>query len=84
MQNSGGELQKEDAALLTVLLLPLLLMLLLPPPPPLLLLLPTSLQTCIGLLAYPTPSSAPPDSQMLLHPSFRHHPTTSCSTTPNP
>ncbi len=60
---SGGELQKEDAALLTVLLLLLLLLLLI------------HSQTCIGLLAYPSPSSAPPEAQFLLQPAFRHtHP----------
>ena len=61
MQNGVDQLKKEDAALLTVLLLP--------PPPPLLI----PLQTCIGLLAYPDAALAPPEAQLLLQPSFKHH-----------
>jgi hypothetical protein len=63
MQNGVDELKKSDAALLTVLLPPPA------PPPPLLI----PLQTCIGLLAYPDPARAPPEAQLLLQPSFKHH-----------
>ncbi len=63
MQNGVDGLKKEDAELLTVLLPP-------PFPPPLLMLM--YLQACIGLLAYPEADSAPPESQLLLHPSFKH------------
>ena len=62
MQNNVEDLKKEDLTLLTVLPPPLLL-------PPLLIFL----QTCIGLLAYPDAASAPPEAQLLLQPSFKHH-----------
>ncbi len=32
----------------------------------------TSVQTCIGLLAYPDSASAPQDAQALLQPAFKH------------
>jgi hypothetical protein len=64
LQNSGGEMEKADAALLTVLLLP---------PEKFNNMFSYFWQTCIGLLAYPDAASAPPDAQFLLLPSFKFH-----------